>query len=148
MTDPEMNDISPEAMAEIMNRLEVRPGEPMDTELAADTEADNRTGLRPRSVKMSDDLDLRCGIRASELGLSKSAYVRRLIEADLHAAYSMSQKWSRSRKPAWQRDEPSTTRSKSCRTGPATPPDQLSRSTPRRPIRCPPRPGASAPATA
>ncbi|MFE3755761.1 hypothetical protein ACFXO9_15780 [Nocardia tengchongensis] len=88
MTDPEMNDISPEAMAEIMNRLEVRPGEPMDTALAPDAEADNRTGLRPRSVKMSDDLDLRCGIRASELGLSKSAYIRRLIEADLHAAYS------------------------------------------------------------
>ncbi|MGW3540186.1 hypothetical protein ACWDNI_06495 [Nocardia niigatensis] len=88
MTDLDLNDVSPEEMAEIMDRLEVGHGAAVDVEPARDSEAENKPGLRARSVKVSDDLDLRCGIRAQELGLSKSAYIRQLIEADLHTAYS------------------------------------------------------------
>jgi predicted transcriptional regulator len=83
-----MGDVSPAEMAEIVGRLEVRPGAPVDVELAPDIAADAKPGLRPRSVKLSDELDARCQIRAGELGLSKSAYIRQLIEADLRAAYS------------------------------------------------------------
>lgn len=63
--------------------------EPIDfgEQLAPETAADNAPGMRARSVKLPDDIDLRCGLRAGELGLSKSAYIRQLIERDLRAAY-------------------------------------------------------------
>ena len=84
----DMGEVSPEEMVEIVDRLEVRPGAPVDVELAPDTDSDAKPGLVARSVKLSDELDVRCQIRAGELGLSKSAYIRQLIEADLRAAYS------------------------------------------------------------
>ncbi|MFI1917764.1 hypothetical protein [Nocardia sp. NPDC020380] len=37
----------------------------------------------PRSVKLTPELDLRCKARATELGLSQSAYIRSLIERDV-----------------------------------------------------------------
>lgn len=75
--------VTPEQMARIVARAQ-RSQEPR-IEVAPDTEGDTR--LRPRSVKMSDELDLRVGLRAGELGMSKSAYFRWLAERDLDAAY-------------------------------------------------------------
>ncbi|MGW4242179.1 hypothetical protein [Nocardia sp. NPDC004722] len=46
---------------------------------------DSAPELKPRSVKLSDELDRRATRQAVHLGLSKSAYIRRLIEQDLAA---------------------------------------------------------------
>ncbi|MEC3917293.1 hypothetical protein [Nocardia sp. CDC160] len=78
------NDVTPEEMAAIVARAQRGTGR--QVELAADTDAS--PGLKPRSVKMSDELDLRVQIRAAELGMSKSAYFRWLAEQDLKYAYS------------------------------------------------------------
>lgn len=89
MTDSrDMSEVGPLEMAGIIARLEPRTPFEGDFDLAPDISADTKAGLRPRSVKMSDELDLRCQVRASDLGLSKSAYIRRLIEDDTRAAYS------------------------------------------------------------
>lgn len=80
-----MNALTPEQMAEIMDNLHL---EPTDAQIAPDTTADSKPGLKPRSIKMSDDLDTRVQLRAASLGLSKSAYFRWLAEKDLRAAYS------------------------------------------------------------
>ncbi|UGT61789.1 hypothetical protein [Nocardia asteroides] len=77
------DDATPEQMARIVARAQ--RGRAVQAEPAADTESDAR--LKPRSVKMSDELDLRVGIRAGELGMSKSAYFRWLAERDLGTAY-------------------------------------------------------------
>jgi hypothetical protein len=58
----------------------------LGAEVAPDTAADTAPGMRPRPVSMTDDLDLRSGLRAADLSLSRSAYVRRLIEQDLRTA--------------------------------------------------------------
>ncbi|MFC8043030.1 hypothetical protein [Nocardia sp. NPDC057353] len=73
------DDVPPEQMARIVARA--RRGRDVAPDI--DTEA----RLKPRSVKMSDELDLRVGLRASELGMSKSAYFRWLAERDLETAY-------------------------------------------------------------
>lgn len=78
--------MGPEQLRAMIDRLVVT-GEPLGNELAPDTEADHVPGMWPRSVAMPDDLDLRCQLRARELGVSRSAYIRRLIEQDLEAAY-------------------------------------------------------------
>lgn len=78
------DDVSPEEMAQIVARAQ-RGGAP-ETTMAADTAAEER--LKPRSVKMSDELDLRVQLRAEQLGMSKSAYFRWLAERDLQHAYS------------------------------------------------------------
>ena len=82
-TDREMRDISPEQMAAIVDRAQVRPGAPAEFGLAPDTAADRKPGLRPRSVKLSDREDLLCKLRAQELGKSQSQYIRDLIKADI-----------------------------------------------------------------
>lgn len=78
------DEVTPEQMARIAARAQRGPAPRVD--LAPDTETEAR--LRPRSVKMSDELDLRVGLRAGELGMSKSAYFRWLAEQDLNSAYS------------------------------------------------------------
>ena len=76
---------SAEEMAALIARLEIRDDEPTP-QLPIQAEQDSGPGLLPRSVKMSDDLDQRAKCRAVQLGMSKSAYIRSLIERDLAAA--------------------------------------------------------------
>ena len=76
--------VSPDEMAQILARL--HRGVAPETQPTPDTEIDER--LKPRSVKMSDQLDLRVQVRAAELGMTKSAYFRWLAERDLENAYS------------------------------------------------------------
>lgn len=84
--DGEAAAMDPDQLQAMIARL-VFTGEPLANLLAPDTAADREAGMWPRPVAMLDDLDLRCQVRASELGLSRSAYVRQLIEKDLKAAY-------------------------------------------------------------
>ncbi|GAB2536416.1 hypothetical protein [Nocardia heshunensis] len=79
---------TPEEIEALTARL--RPtGEPLNLgdEMAPESAADSAPGMVARSVKLPDDLDMMCGMRAGELGVSKSAYIRRLIEQDLRLAY-------------------------------------------------------------
>ncbi|MET8430721.1 hypothetical protein [Nocardia sp. NPDC004860] len=78
------NDVAPEEMAQILARVQ-RGSEPLAPE--GETEATTGTGMKARSVKMPKDLDQRVEIRAGELGMSKSAYLRWLAEKDLERAY-------------------------------------------------------------
>ncbi|MGW4371481.1 hypothetical protein ACWEKT_38175 [Nocardia takedensis] len=78
------DEVTPDQMARIVARAQ--RGRAPGVEVAPDSEADER--LKPRSVKMSDALDLRVALRAGELGMSKSAYFRWLAEQDLSNAYS------------------------------------------------------------
>ncbi|MEU8895829.1 hypothetical protein [Nocardia sp. NPDC048505] len=75
-TDREMRDVSPEQMAAIVGRAQVRPGPPAEFGLAPDAKSDR---LVPRSVKLSDDDNLHWEMLAGDLGLSKSEYLRTLI---------------------------------------------------------------------
>ncbi len=83
-----MEAMTPEQLRALTDRL-VFTGEPVEFELAPDTDADLGPEMRPRPVAMSDDLDLRCQLRASDLRLSRSAYIRRLIEQDLRTAFEV-----------------------------------------------------------
>lgn len=78
---------TPEEMADMVQRIRIdhtaAPLEPAD--LGLEVGQDLAPELKPRSVKMSDDLDRRATRQAVHLGLSKSAYIRRLIEQDLAA---------------------------------------------------------------
>ncbi|WP_040809100.1 hypothetical protein [Nocardia concava] len=79
---------TPEEIEALTARL--RPtDEPLNLgdEMAPESAADAAPGMVARSVKLPDDLDMMCGMRAGELNLSKSAYIRRLIEQDLRLAY-------------------------------------------------------------
>ncbi|MFR9751402.1 hypothetical protein ACL02S_10235 [Nocardia sp. 004] len=78
------DDVPPDQMAQIVARAQ--RGRAPEVNVAPDIETDDR--LKPRSVKMSDELDLRVQLRAAELGMSKSAYFRWLAERDLKNAYS------------------------------------------------------------
>ncbi|MEU6586064.1 hypothetical protein [Nocardia sp. NPDC046763] len=77
------DDVAPEEMAQILARLQ-RGSVPSEPE----PETETGTGMKARSVKMPKDLDDRVGVRAVELGMSKSAYFRWLAEKDLKNAYS------------------------------------------------------------
>lgn len=77
------NDATPDEVQEVTERLQFTD-EParLPVRVGQDTAPD----LVPRSVKISTDLDRACKKRALSLGLSQSAYIRRLIERDLAAA--------------------------------------------------------------
>ncbi|MFF2554015.1 hypothetical protein ACFVUS_23660 [Nocardia sp. NPDC058058] len=70
-------------MNELMDRLKFTDTE---VELPVELGQDADPALKPRSVKMSDDLDRRVVARAVSLGLSKAAYIRSLVERDLAQA--------------------------------------------------------------
>lgn len=78
--------MTPEQLMAVVDRSVFTDG-PLDIDLAPDTDADRTPEMRPRPVAMSDELDVRCQIRASDLQLSRSAYIRQLIEQDLRTAY-------------------------------------------------------------
>ncbi|MFB7719875.1 hypothetical protein [Nocardia sp. NPDC056100] len=75
------DDVTPEQMAQLLARVQ-RGAAP-----AAAPEPGNEDRMQPRSVKLTKDLDLRVGIRAAELGMTKSQYFRWLAEKDLENAY-------------------------------------------------------------
>ncbi|WP_188829341.1 hypothetical protein [Nocardia camponoti] len=82
--------MTPEQLHALIDRL-VFTDERLEVELASDTEADCEPGMWARPIAMTDDLDLRSQLRARELQLSRSAYIRRLVEQDLKAAYGREQ---------------------------------------------------------
>ncbi|WP_067722724.1 hypothetical protein [Nocardia yamanashiensis] len=73
--------VTPQEMAQILARLE-RGSTP------AVSTSGTGTGMEARSVKMPKELDIRVGLRAEQLGMTKSAYFRWLAERDLKDAYS------------------------------------------------------------
>ncbi|MEV6071883.1 hypothetical protein AB0L82_35540 [Nocardia sp. NPDC052001] len=75
------DDVTPEEMAKLLAR--VQPGEASVT--VPDAGSEDR--MQPRSMKLTKDLDLRVGVRAAELGMTKSQYFRWLAEKDLENAY-------------------------------------------------------------
>ncbi|WP_280420885.1 hypothetical protein [Nocardia carnea] len=79
------DDVSPDAMEQIVARARRGSG-PADTGTSG-AESGKQVNF-PTSVKMSDALKMRVQIRASELGMSTSAYFRALAEQDLKNAYS------------------------------------------------------------
>ena len=83
ITDKFPEDATPDEVLEVTDRL-VITDEPL--ELALQANQDSAADLLPRSVKMSAELDRACKKRALSLGLSQSAYIRRLIEQDIAAA--------------------------------------------------------------
>ncbi|MEV6073074.1 hypothetical protein AB0L82_41580 [Nocardia sp. NPDC052001] len=82
MTDP-LDPTTPDEVNELLDRLNFTEAE---VELPIALGQDTDPALKPRSVKMSDDLDRRVAARAVSLGLSKAAYIRSLIERDLAQA--------------------------------------------------------------
>ncbi|MFJ9370573.1 hypothetical protein ACIRRA_39965 [Nocardia sp. NPDC101769] len=80
----EQNDpTTPDEVNALLDRL-VFTDAPID--LPVELGQDDGPELKPRSVKMSDDLTRRGKARAVNLGQSFSAYVRSLIERDLAQA--------------------------------------------------------------
>ncbi|MVU83761.1 hypothetical protein GPX89_41815 [Nocardia sp. ET3-3] len=71
---------TPEEVDDLLDRL-VFTDEPVELPVVVGQDAD--TALKPRSVKMTDDMYRRAGNRAVNLGMSVSAYLRSLIERDL-----------------------------------------------------------------
>ncbi|MCX0270019.1 hypothetical protein NLM24_04705 [Nocardia zapadnayensis] len=82
----ELDSMTPEQIEAMVDRLVFIEG-PCEVDLAPDTDDDRRPGMWPRPVAMSDELELRSQLRASSLGLSRSAYIRWLVERDLNRAY-------------------------------------------------------------
>lgn len=87
--------MSPTEIAAMTERL-VYSDEPVD-EATIPTGPGNEIVV-PRSVKMPRGLDKASKARANELGLSQSAYIRSLIEADIATAETGDQR------PEWVRE--------------------------------------------
>ncbi|MFE3280030.1 hypothetical protein [Nocardia sp. NPDC059239] len=80
----ELNDpTTPDEVNALLDRLEFTDD---PVELPLEIGQDESMELKPRSVKMSDDMKRRGNARAINLGLSFSAYIRLLMERDLAQA--------------------------------------------------------------
>ncbi|MFE6864420.1 hypothetical protein [Nocardia sp. NPDC057668] len=97
MTDP-FHDMSPDEVAAIKDRLELTGETVTEAELGITVGPGSEPVFVPRSIKMPYELDRACKSRALTLGLSQSAYIRSLIEADLATAGAGAQR------PAWVRE--------------------------------------------
>ncbi|GAM48849.1 hypothetical protein NSK11_contig00094-0039 [Nocardia seriolae] len=87
--------MSPAEVAAMTQRL-VFTDDPVEPAIA--TGADAEPVLIPRSVKLTRELDKACKLRAANLGMSQSAYIRSLIERDIATAGTSEQR------PAWVRE--------------------------------------------
>ncbi|WP_067669128.1 hypothetical protein [Nocardia miyunensis] len=87
-----MSPVEVAAMAERLEFTDEPITPPIETGPAAEPV------LIPRSVKLTRDLDQACKRRATNLGLSQSAYIRSLIERDVAEAGTGEQR------PAWVRE--------------------------------------------
>ncbi|MFB7719313.1 hypothetical protein [Nocardia sp. NPDC056100] len=79
MTYP-LDPTTPNEVNDLLGRLNFTD---LEVELSVELGQDADPALEPRTVQMSDDMDRRVAARAVRLGLSKSAYIRSLIERDL-----------------------------------------------------------------
>ncbi|GGK54897.1 hypothetical protein [Nocardia camponoti] len=91
-SDPEaacvdLDDMTPEQLHAMIDRLEFTDDR-VEIDLAPDDDADRVSGMWPRPVAIPDDLYVRAQLRASELNLSWSAYVRHVIEHDLATTHA------------------------------------------------------------
>lgn len=83
LTEHRHDPSTPEDVSSLLDSLEVTDGV---VDLPVTVGQDVDPALKPRSVKLTDDVDRRATARAVRLGLSKSAYIRSLIERDLTQA--------------------------------------------------------------
>ncbi|MFE4457100.1 hypothetical protein ACFROC_07060 [Nocardia tengchongensis] len=97
MTDP-FDAMTPDEVDAMVDRLEFTGEEVTEAELGITIGPDAGPVIVPRSIKMPYDLDQASKARAETLGLSRSAYIRSLIERDLAEAGTGEQR------PAWVRE--------------------------------------------
>lgn len=97
MTDP-FDAMTPDEVDAMVDRLEFTGEEVTEAELGITIGPDAGLVIVPRSIKMPYDLDKASKARAETLGLSRSAYIRSLIERDLAEAGTGEQR------PAWVRE--------------------------------------------